>query len=86
MISSRWIGAPNASDEYFDEERELPRAWRFINLNELFYSKEACEAFSLYRAFEFRRAPALCLLPGDVSMGLHLRPIGLCVSSRQFSG
>ena len=55
-----------------------------ISRNELDFSKEAGEAFFLYRLFQFRRSPALYLLQGDVSKQLHLEPIDFRASFRQF--
>ncbi len=57
-----------------------------ISRNELDFSKEAGEAFFLYRLFQFRRSPALYLLQGDVSKHLHLEPLDFRASFRQFVG
>ena len=57
-----------------------------ISRNELDFSKEAGEAFFLYRLFGFRRSPALYFLRGDVSKQLHLEPVDFRASFRQFVG
>ena len=55
-----------------------------ISRNELDFSREAGEAFFLYRLFQFRQSPAIYLLQGDVSKQLHLEPIDFRASFRQF--
>jgi hypothetical protein len=55
-----------------------------ISRNELDFSKEAGDAFFLYRLFQFRQSPALYLLRGDVSKQLHLEPLDYRASFRQF--
>ena len=54
-----------------------------ISRNELDFSKEAGDAFFLYRLFQFRQSPALYFLRGDVSKRLHLEPIDFRASFRQ---
>ncbi len=54
-----------------------------ITRNELEFSHEAGEAFFLYRLFQFRQAPALYMLRGDVSKQLHLEPIDFRASFRR---
>lgn len=46
-----------------------------ISRNELDFSKEAGDAFFLYRVFQFRQSPTLYMLRGDVSKQLHLEPM-----------
>lgn len=54
-----------------------------ISRNELDFSKEAGDAFYLYRIFEFRQAPSLYVLRGDVSKQLYLDPIDYRASFRR---
>ena len=54
-----------------------------ISRNEVEFSKEAGEAFFLYRLFRFRDSPALYMLRGDVSAQLHLEPIDYRASFRR---
>ncbi|WP_298829451.1 DUF3883 domain-containing protein [uncultured Piscinibacter sp.] len=54
-----------------------------ISRNELEFSKEAGEAFFLYRVFQFRQSPALYMLRGDVSRQLNLEPIDYRASFRK---
>jgi hypothetical protein len=54
-----------------------------ISRNELDFSREAGNAFFLYRLFRFRDAPALYMLQGDVSKHLHLEPIDYRASFRR---
>ena len=54
-----------------------------ISRNELDFSREAGDAFFLYRLFRFRDAPALYMLQGDVSKHLHLEPIDYRASFRR---
>jgi hypothetical protein len=46
-----------------------------ISRNELEFSQEVGDAFFLYRLFQFRVAPSLYMLRGDVAKQLHLEPI-----------
>ncbi|HVW64724.1 MAG TPA: DUF3883 domain-containing protein [Nitrosospira sp.] len=46
-----------------------------ISRNELDFSKEAGDAFFLYRIFQFRQSPALYMLRGDISKQLNLEPV-----------
>lgn len=55
-----------------------------ISRNELNFSQEAGDAFFLYRLFQFRDAPALYMLRGDVSKQLLLEPIDYRASFRRF--
>lgn len=54
-----------------------------ISRNELEFSREAGDAFFLYRLFQFRQAPALYMLQGDVSSHVHLEPIDYRASFRR---
>jgi hypothetical protein len=54
-----------------------------ISRNELEFSREAGDAFFLYRLFQFRKEPALYMLQGDVSKQLHLEPIDYRASFRR---
>ena len=53
-----------------------------ISRNELDFSREAGDAFFLYRVFQFRESPALYMLRGDVSKQLYLEPIDYRASFR----
>lgn len=57
-----------------------------ISRNELDFSREAGDAFFLYRLFQFRQSPALYMLRGDVSTQLHLEPIDYRASFRRIAG
>ncbi|MBK7617595.1 MAG: DUF3883 domain-containing protein [Burkholderiales bacterium] len=46
-----------------------------ISRNELDFSREVDDAFCLYRLFQFRDAPAMYVLRGDISKQLHLEPL-----------
>jgi hypothetical protein len=46
-----------------------------ISRNELDFSRQAGDAFHLYRVFQFRTAPRLYMVRGDVSTQLHLEPL-----------
>lgn len=46
-----------------------------ISRNELDFSREVEEAFCLYRLFQFRDAPSMYILRGDISKRLHLEPL-----------
>jgi hypothetical protein len=46
-----------------------------VTQNELEFSREAAEAFFLYRVFDFRALPRLFFLQGELSRSLDLRPI-----------
>jgi hypothetical protein len=54
-----------------------------ISRNEVDFSKEAGDAFYLYRLFRFRDTPALYMLRGDVSTKLHLEPLDYRASFRR---
>lgn len=56
-----------------------------ISRNELDFSKEAGNAFFLYRVFQFREAPGLYILQGDVSTKLHLQALDFRASFRKIS-
>jgi hypothetical protein len=57
-----------------------------ISRNELEFSREAGDAFFLYRLFGFRQEPSLYMLRGDVSKQLHLEPIDYRASVRRVLG
>jgi len=44
----------------------------YISENEVVFSKENSEIYSLYRVFNFKRVPKLFILPGDISRSVHL--------------
>lgn len=54
-----------------------------ISRNELDFSREVGDAFFLYRLFQFRRAPLLYMLRGNVAKQLHLEPIDFRASFRR---
>lgn len=54
-----------------------------ISRNELEFAREAGDAFHLYRVFQFRSAPSLYMLRGDVSRQLHLEPLDYRASFRK---
>ncbi len=54
-----------------------------ISRNELDFSREAGDAFFLYRLFQFRQSPAMYMLRGDVSRHLELQPIDYRASFRR---
>ncbi len=56
-----------------------------ISRNELEFAQESGDAFHLYRVFQFRTAPMLYMLHGDVSKQLHLEPIDFRASFRRIS-
>jgi hypothetical protein len=56
-----------------------------ISRNELDFSREAGNAFFLYRLFQFRQSPALYVLRGDVSTQLHLESIDYRASFRRIA-
>jgi hypothetical protein len=56
-----------------------------ISRNELDFSREAGDAFFLYRLFQFRQEPTLYMLQGDVSTQLHLEPIDYRASFRRLT-
>jgi hypothetical protein len=63
-----------------------PHAASFvISRNELDFAREAGNAFFLYRIFQFRVAPALYMLQGDLSRQLHLEPIDYRASFRKLA-
>lgn len=53
--------------------------------NELEFSQESGDEFHLYRVFQFRAAPMLHMLQGDVSKHLHLEPIDYGASFRRIA-
>jgi hypothetical protein len=57
-----------------------------ISRNELDFSREAGDAFFLYRLFQFRQSPSLYMLRGDVSKQLHIEPIDYRASFRRMIG
>ncbi len=76
----------SATQERFIEVKTTNGAYGssfIISRNELDFSKEAGNAFFLYRLFQFRQSPALYLLRGDVSKHLHLEPLDFRASFRQ---
>lgn len=54
-----------------------------ISRNELEFSQEVAEQFFLYRLFQFREAPAMYMLRGDVSRHVHLEAIDYRASFRR---
>ena len=54
-----------------------------LSRNELDFSKEAGDAFHLYRVFQFRAGPRLYILRGDVSAQMHLEPLDFRASFRK---
>jgi hypothetical protein len=54
-----------------------------VSRNELDFSKEAGPAFHLYRVFQFREAPRLYMLRGDLSKHVQLEPIDYRASFRK---
>jgi hypothetical protein len=56
-----------------------------ISRNELDFSRESGDAFHLYRVFQFRTAPRLYMLRGDVSTQLHLEPLDFRASFRKIA-
>lgn len=44
----------------------------YISENEISFSKENSDQYSLYRVFNFKRSPKLFMLPGDVSRNVQL--------------
>lgn len=56
-----------------------------ISRNELDFSQEVGDAFFLYRLFQFRQAPLLYMLQGDVSKNLHLEAIDFRASFRRLA-
>jgi hypothetical protein len=63
-----------------------PHATPFIiSRNELDFSKEAGEAFFLYRLFAFRQMPTIYMLRGDLSTQLHLEPTDYRASFRRLT-
>lgn len=64
-----------------------PHATAFIiSRNELDFSKEAGDAFHLYRVFQFREEPALYMLRGDVSRHVHLEALDYRATFRRLVG
>jgi hypothetical protein len=56
-----------------------------ISRNELDFSREAGDAFFLYRVFQFRESPGLYMLRGDVSSKVHLEAMDFRASFRKIS-
>jgi hypothetical protein len=56
-----------------------------ISRNELEFSQESGDSFHLYRVFQFRAAPMLYILHGDMSKKLHLEPIDYRASFRRIA-
>lgn len=54
-----------------------------ISRNELDFSREVKDAFCLYRLFQFRDAPSMYVLRGDISKQLHLEPLDYRASFRR---
>lgn len=54
-----------------------------ISRNELDFSQEVGDAFHLYRVFQFREAPRLYILKGQLTEQLHLEPIDYRASFRR---
>ena len=54
-----------------------------ISRNELDFAREVGDAFHLYRVFQFRQAPMLYMLRGDIARQLHLEPIDYRASFRR---
>lgn len=64
-----------------------PHATPFIvSRNEVTFSQEAGDEFYLYRLFQFRNAPALYMLRGDIAHHVHLEPIDYRASFRRVVG
>ena len=57
-----------------------------ISRNELEFSREAGDAFYLYRLFQFREEPALYILRGDVSKHVHLEALDYRATFRRLVG
>lgn len=57
-----------------------------VSRNELEFSKEAGEAFWLYRVFQFREEPAVYFLRGDIASHVHLEAIDYRASFRRLVG
>ncbi|NWA26543.1 DUF3883 domain-containing protein [Pseudomonas gingeri] len=55
-----------------------------ISHNELQFSKEMEQQFSLYRVFDLRNAPKLFILRGDLTDRLHLKPLDFRASFRDY--
>jgi hypothetical protein len=55
-----------------------------ISRNELDFSREAGDAFFLYRVFQFRDSPSLYMLQGDVASKVHLEGLDFRASFRNF--
>ncbi len=62
------------------------RAPFIISRNELDFARENAEAFHLYRVFQFRSAPSMYALRGDISQLVHLEPIDYRASFRRIAG
>ena len=56
-----------------------------ISRNELDFSRQAGDAFHLYRVFQFRTAPRLYMLHGDLSTQLHLEPLDFRASFQKIA-
>ena len=57
-----------------------------ISRNELDFAAEVAEAFHLYRVFQFREAPKLYILKGNLRDQVHLEPIDYRASFRRLVG
>ena len=56
-----------------------------ISRNELDFSREAGDAYYLYRIFQFRESPSLYILQGDLKSQVHLEPIDYRASFRRMT-
>ena len=57
-----------------------------ISRNEIEFSKEAGDEFHLYRVFQFRQAPTLYTLRGDIAQHVHLEALDYRASFRRLTG
>lgn len=56
-----------------------------VSRNELEFSQEAGDEFFLYRVFDFRQAPGLYILRGDISKQVHLEALDYRASFRRLA-
>jgi len=56
-----------------------------ISRNELDFAREVDDAFCLYRLFQFRDAPSMYVLRGDISKQLHLEALDYRASFRKLT-
>lgn len=56
-----------------------------VSRNELDFSQEAGDEFFLYRVFDFRQAPGLYILRGDISKQVHLEALDYRASFRRLA-